>query len=98
VLEELTIIGTDFTSVNACRIIVNIALLPLVGKDTNEKLARTISPILKIEGSVFMILQVTVSFFFILMGIYLHSIPLVVFFFLQIVNFVVVSMDKMLFS
>ena len=57
---ELTII--DFTSVNARRIIVINALLPLVGKDTKETLAQTISPILKIPGSAFTILQFLVRF------------------------------------
>ena len=58
---DLTTFVIDFTNVNARRITVINAPLSLVGNDTKETLAQTISPILKISGLVLTILQVTVS-------------------------------------
>lgn len=70
----------DLTSVKARRLIFIDPPLFLVGKATKETLAQTISPILKILGSVLTILQEVVSILFrILTNNHLPCDPVIVF-------------------
>jgi hypothetical protein len=79
---KLTVVVIDLTSVNAWRMIFIEPPLSLVRKATKERLAQTISPILKILGLVLTILQELVSILFcILMNNYLPCDPIIVFLF-----------------
>lgn len=64
---ELITFVIDFTNVNARKITVIDAPLFLVGKQTKETLAHTISPILKVSGLILTVLLAMVSTLFYLL-------------------------------